>query len=134
MVRRNLPVRPAPWLRRRHPAPAELTRRLSQIGLVEASEGAKLQAALKPGQRLVSKAGDLWRWDGYRQSAEDAPSSAALRLKQMNRLKELQASLGGAEDVLATAQKAFDENHAALAKNVGLCKSRKDLFYGILLS
>ncbi|MEM7243005.1 MAG: AAA family ATPase [Pseudomonadota bacterium] len=95
-------------------APAELTRRLSQIGLIEAGEGAKLQAALKPGQRLVSKAGDLWRWDGYRQSAEDAPSSAALRLKQMNRLKELQTSLGGAEDVLATAQKAFDENHAAL--------------------
>ena len=95
-------------------APAELTRRLSQIGLVEVSDGAKLQAALKPGQRLVSKAGDLWRWDGYRQSAEDAPSSAALRLKQMNRLKELQASLGGAEDVLATAQQAFDESHAAL--------------------
>ena len=95
-------------------APAELTRRLSQIGLVEPNEGPRLQAALKPGQRLVSKAGDLWRWDGYRQSADDAPSSSALRLKQMNRLKELQASLSGAEDVLARAQSAFDESHSAL--------------------
>ena len=73
--------------------PDVLERRMSQIGLVEANEGARLQAQLKPGQRLVSPEGDLWRWDGYRAGAEDAPSAAALRLQQLNRLEELKQSL-----------------------------------------
>ena len=46
-------------------APNVLARRLAQIGLVEADLGRELQARLSPGQRLVSKDGDLWRWDGY---------------------------------------------------------------------
>lgn len=53
--------------------PEVLERRMSQIGLVDADEGNALQAALKPGQRLVSLDGDLWRWDGYRAWAEDMP-------------------------------------------------------------
>lgn len=36
---------------------------------------------LRPGQRLVSKTGALWRWDGYTASA-DAPTPAAQRLAQ----------------------------------------------------
>ena len=56
--------------------PDVLARRMSQIGLVDADDGPRLQAALKPGQRLVSPEGDLWRWDGYRAWAEDAPSAA----------------------------------------------------------
>ncbi len=64
-------------------------------GLVEKSDGARLQASLKAGQRLVSKAGDLWRWDGF-VSAADAPSAAAQRLAQRNRLAELDAELGEA--------------------------------------
>ena len=73
--------------------PDVLVRRMSQIGLVDADDGGRLQAALKPGQRLVSPEGDLWRWDGYRAWAEDAPSAAALRLQQLNRLEELKQSL-----------------------------------------
>ncbi|MDH5797575.1 MAG: chromosome segregation protein SMC, partial [Paracoccaceae bacterium] len=73
--------------------PAVLGRRISQIGLVEAVDGARLQADLKPGQRLVSKEGDLWRWDGFRAGAADAPSAAALRLQQLNRLQELKQNL-----------------------------------------
>ncbi|SFR11380.1 chromosome segregation protein SMC [Poseidonocella sedimentorum] len=69
--------------------PDVLERRLSQIGLVSAEEGARLQPELRPGQRLVSPEGDLWRWDGYRAAAEDAPSAAALRLEQLNRLEAL---------------------------------------------
>ena len=34
---------------------------------------------LKPGQRLVSREGDLWRWDGF-VAAADAPTPAARRL------------------------------------------------------
>ncbi|MDP5083790.1 MAG: chromosome segregation protein SMC [Yoonia sp.] len=83
--------------------PEVLARRMGQIGLVDAAEGARLQAELKPGQRLVSVEGDLWRWDGFRSGAEDAPSAAALRLQQLNRLTELKRDL---EEAAATAQGA----------------------------
>ncbi|KPP90595.1 MAG: chromosome segregation protein Smc [Rhodobacteraceae bacterium HLUCCA08] len=83
--------------------PGVLARRMAQIGLVEAADGSRLQADLKPGQRLVSLAGDLWRWDGFRAGAEDAPSAAALRLQQLNRLESLRKDL---EDANARAEGA----------------------------
>jgi chromosome segregation protein len=84
--------------------PAVLTRRIAQIGLVaDRDEGARLQVQLAPGQRLVSMAGDLWRWDGFRAGAEDAPTAAALRLQQLNRLVELKRDL---EEVAARAEGA----------------------------
>jgi chromosome segregation protein len=67
----------------------ELRRRLSQIGIVSAEEGANLQSHLKVGQRLVTRAGDLWRWDGY-VAAADAPTAAAQRLSERNRLSALE--------------------------------------------
>ncbi|SMX30778.1 AAA family ATPase [Actibacterium lipolyticum] len=73
--------------------PAVMTRRMGQIGLIDAADGNRLQPLLKPGQRLVSIEGDLWRWDGFRAGAEDAPSAAALRLQQLNRLVELKRDL-----------------------------------------
>ncbi|MBZ4023633.1 chromosome segregation protein SMC [Rhodobacter sp. TJ_12] len=84
--------------------PAVLARRIAQIGLVaDAAEGARLQEKLAPGQRLVSMEGDLWRWDGFRAGAEDAPTAAALRLRQLNRLVELKRDL---EDAAARAEGA----------------------------
>ncbi|MBO9476543.1 chromosome segregation protein SMC [Shimia sp. R11_0] len=76
--------------------PEVLERRMSQIGLVAAEDALRLQPLLKPGQRLVSMEGDLWRWDGYRAWAEDAPSAAALRLQQLNRLEELKQAMAQA--------------------------------------
>ncbi len=76
--------------------PAVLERRMSQIGLVSGEDAPRLQPMLKPGQRLVSLEGDLWRWDGYRAWAEDAPSAAALRLQQLNRLEELKQTMARA--------------------------------------
>ncbi len=69
-------------------APPALARRLAQIGIVVRGDGAGLQKLLKPGQRLVSKEGDLWRWDGFVAAAE-APTPAARRLVEKNRLGEL---------------------------------------------
>lgn len=69
-------------------APAALMRRLSQIGIVLRTEGENLRKLLSPGQRLVSKEGDLWRWDGFTQASE-APSAAARRLVEKNRLNDL---------------------------------------------
>lgn len=90
--------------------PAVLSRRLGQIGLVDRAAGSRLQALLQPGQRLVSREGDLWRWDGFRAGAEDAPSAAALRLQQLNKLTQLKRDL---EEVAAKAEGAA-QAHAAL--------------------
>jgi chromosome segregation protein len=68
--------------------PSLVLRRLRQIGVVPRGQGAVLRLALKPGQRLVSPEGDLWRWDGYVAAAE-APTPAAQRLASRNRLAEL---------------------------------------------
>jgi len=79
-------------------APAALARRLGMTGVVFPDQGAALQSGLKPGQRLVSPRGDLWRWDGYRASA-DAPSAAAVRLAQRNRLAELEGQIAQAKTI-----------------------------------
>jgi chromosome segregation protein len=84
-------------------APAALTRRLKQIGLVLDAEALGLMAKLKPGQRLVSKDGAVYRWDGHVTGA-DAPSAAALRLAQKNRLTELENEVSMARDVLTEAE------------------------------
>ncbi|HVY20351.1 MAG TPA: chromosome segregation protein SMC [Bauldia sp.] len=80
--------------------PDVLLRRLAQTGLVSRADGPAKQAMLRPGQRLVSVEGDLWRWDGYVSTA-DAPRSAAQRLAQRNRLAELEASVVPARDKVA---------------------------------
>jgi chromosome segregation protein len=81
-------------------APAALSRRLAMTGLVFPDQGASLQTQLKPGQRLVSARGDLWRWDGFVASA-DAPSVSAVRLAQRNRLTALEGEVEQAREVRA---------------------------------
>ena len=87
-------------------APRQLARRLAQIGIVEAADGGRLQGLLKTGQRLVSTKGALWRWDGFTASA-DAPTAAAQRLAQKNRLAELDAETVAATQKVRTAEAAF---------------------------
>jgi len=70
-------------------APATLARRMSQTGLIEPDMGAVLQRQLRPGQRLVSRAGDLWRWDGYTLRA-GTMAAATARLHHRNRLRDLE--------------------------------------------
>lgn len=94
--------------------PQVLARRMGQVGLVDRAEGARLQTALRPGQRLVSREGDLWRWDGLSARAEDAPSAAAARLQQINRLAALKADLGTAEAKAAAARGAHETLQTAL--------------------
>jgi chromosome segregation protein len=94
--------------------PDVLRRRLAQVGLVPAADGDRLQAALLPGQRLVSVEGDLWRWDGFRAAAADAPSAAALRLTQLNRLEALKQETAKTEARAAGAAQA----HEALKKRL----------------
>ncbi|MEO1537988.1 MAG: chromosome segregation protein SMC [Pseudomonadota bacterium] len=108
--------------------PPVLARRLDQVGLVDRSEGAELQAALQPGQRLVSENGDLWRWDGFRAGAGDAPSAAALRLEQLNRLQELKQDLVEATARADGAVQGHDHLRAelqALAERVSAAREAR---------
>ncbi len=90
-------------------APRALRRRLRQIGVVARADGKRLAATLRPGQRLVSTEGDLWRWDGFVSTAE-APTPAARRLVEKNRLgdlsREAEAARQAAEVVKAQATRA----------------------------
>ncbi|HCK20309.1 MAG TPA: chromosome segregation protein SMC [Thalassospira sp.] len=84
-------------------APALLNRRLWQIGIVDdEATGNFLAKNLKVGQRLVSRDGALWRWDGYRILA-GAELPAAVRLRQRNRLEELRGELEEADAVVEAA-------------------------------
>ncbi|KQY19848.1 chromosome segregation SMC family protein [Rhizobium sp. Root482] len=81
-------------------APAMLERALRQVGLVDDDRMAeRLLPLLRSGQRLVTPAGSVWRWDGHVTGA-DAPSAAALRLAQKNRLAELDGEEADAREEL----------------------------------
>ena len=106
-------------------APAALQARLSQIGLVDDSEGASLQAQLQSGQRLVSREGSLWRWDGFT-ARSDAPTAAAQRLAQKNRLAELEASAVTARNRVTQAETALRQAETTLREAVERERSLRD--------
>jgi chromosome segregation protein len=87
-------------------APAQLARRLAQVGIVERDVGTRLAGALRTGQRLVSRDGDLWRWDGF-VAAAHAPTGAARRLAQRSRFAEIDGEL-------VSARSEVDANRHAL--------------------
>jgi chromosome segregation protein len=89
-------------------APPQLARRLAHVIVTEADDG----RALAPGQRLVTRAGRLRRWDGF--VAEGSGAAAAERLERLNRLAAIdlalpptRAALAGAEADLADAERAI---------------------------
>ncbi|MEW5424300.1 chromosome segregation protein SMC [Amorphus sp. 3PC139-8] len=106
-------------------APTELQRRLRQIGVVDAGDGARLQASLKSGQRLVSRQGDFWRWDGLTARA-DAPTAAAQRLAQKNRLDALAAEIETAKAALAEDQAALTRARDSATQAANAEKAARD--------
>ena len=94
-------------------APEELARRLAQVGVVERNDGPRLAAMLKPGQRLVSREGDFWRWDGFAVAAH-APTGAARRLAERGRLEEIESELASARSDVETKRLAAEAAEAAL--------------------
>ena len=96
-------------------APPALYRRLAQIGLVPRELGPSLRQHLKTGQRLVSIEGDLWRWDGFTQAAE-APTPAARRLAEKNRLEDLRVEAAQAREAVEQAQTRMEAAQAAVAE------------------
>ena len=105
-------------------APKALARRLSQTGVVEKeSDGQALRDALVQGQRLVSRDGALWRWDGYTVGA-GTPIAAATRLGQRNRLRELKDELERAESLAGDAKTKGDD---ARAMTEGAARREREL-------
>ncbi|MEQ8966493.1 MAG: chromosome segregation protein SMC [Azospirillaceae bacterium] len=93
-------------------APGALARRLAHVGVVADGEaGERLAPELAPGQVLVDRDGAVWRWDGLVARA-GAPSPAAARLQQRNRLAELARSI---ERARAEAEARESEREVARA-------------------
>ena len=105
-------------------APEALAARLAQIGVVAEADGARLQAMLRTGQRLVSREGSLWRWDGFSVAAE-APTPAARRLEARNRLATLAETCARAESAKRTAEHAAAAAATARAKAEFACESAR---------
>ena len=91
-------------------APVQLSARLALTGVTSREDGDRLQGALTPGMRLVSREGDLWRWDGF-VSRADAPRPAAVRLAQRARLEEIETEI----ERLSPGVRAASEELARLA-------------------
>jgi chromosome segregation protein len=94
-------------------APVELARRLAQIGVVAKERGAELVSQLKTGQRLVSREGDVWRWDGF-VAAAHAPTGAARRLAERARLVDIETELQQARIDATTQRQALEAAEAEL--------------------
>ena len=94
-------ARPLSWF---VDAPPALTRRLDQIAVVDDSD---LLEAIAPllaqGQRAVSREGGMVRWDGFA-AAAGAPTSAAQRLAQQNRLDAIGRDAVAVEKQVAAAR------------------------------
>lgn len=108
----NAPAAELPSFAQLAQGPELLLRAFSHIFLLpEGESGEFYQPALQPGQCLVSREGAVWRWDGYVVRA-GATSEAAVRLKQRNRLAELEVIR---DEAKAAAQVAKDERLRAEA-------------------
>ena len=88
-------------------APTALAARLAYCGLVEQAPGKEALNALVPGARLVTREGDLFRWDGFvrRAGVNDATAQS---LEQKNRLTSLSKKLRAAGDTSDHARAAFE--------------------------
>jgi len=95
-------------------APPQLAARLAYTALVDAADGARLQATLAPGARLVSRQGDLWRWDGLTVRAE-APRPAQVRLEQKARLAVVEARVARLAPQAEAARRAHQDAAARVA-------------------
>src|SRR6185437_9685153 len=87
----------------------ELERRMAFIGIVpDDATGNALQSQLKAGQQLVTTEGAVWRWDGYVMRA-GAPSTAAVRLSQRNRLADIREQIDGVVAEQTEVQRKVDD-------------------------
>ena len=108
-------------LARKIRSPDVLGRRLSQIGVVaDQTAGDRLREDLRWGQRLVTRDGALWRWDGYTVRS-GASTTATTRLGQRNQLRALRDEI----EIRTTAVEAARTGFAA-ARNAEMAAAEAD--------
>ncbi len=113
-------------------APAALARRLAQIGIVADWEaGERLQASLAPGQRLVSRDGALWRWDGLKRAAS-SPTASAQRLRQRNRLAEIEDAVRELDAEIARLAETFAAAQGATRRHADAEREAREAARGAL--
>lgn len=99
-----------------------LARRLAQIGVVDQDDGLPLAV----GQRIVTRDGQLRRWDGY--IARNVGAAAAERLIRANRHEELTRQLPAARAAVDTAKASLDSAAAAqAAARTAIDQARRDI-------
>ncbi len=107
--------------------PSALARRLVQIGVVaDESEARALRGTLAQGQRLVSRDGAMWRWDGFTVAAGHG-TAAAERLNQRNRQKEIREALPAAEQLLAGRRANFNTAEEAVRNAAAAYRAAQEL-------
>ncbi|MES2338950.1 MAG: chromosome segregation protein SMC [Pseudomonadota bacterium] len=90
-------------------APGQLARRLAQVFVIDDDAG----QVLAVGQRLVTRAGMLRRWDGF--VARGSGAAAAERLERANRIRALEAARPAAAQAVADADTVLAQIDAGIA-------------------
>ena len=92
-------------------APDNLKKKLEFVGLIENKENVlEIQKTLTPGQILVSKVGEIWRWDGYVSKGKQNKSTKAILEQLKNRrIKQLSAEEKQWNDISAKANQRIEE-------------------------
>src|SRR5690606_5526156 len=90
--------------------PPELAARLSLVHVTDADDG----RALGPGEWLVTRSGQLRRWDGFFARGEGAAEAA--RLEAENRFAELEAEIPGKRALAAEAEEVQGKVQAELSE------------------
>jgi chromosome segregation protein len=90
-------------------APPLLGPRLAHIIVLDTDD----QRTLAPGERLVTRTGQLRRWDGY--VAKQGGAAAAERLERLNRLAAIDEALPAARESVAVAEADLAGEEATIA-------------------
>ncbi len=95
-------------------APENLIKKLDFIGLINNKENVlELQKKLKPGQIIVSKLGEVWRWDGYVSKGKQNNSTKAILDQLKNRrIKQLSIEEKQWNDISNKARQRIEELHS----------------------
>ena len=102
-------------------APDNLKKKLEFVGLIENKENIlEIQKNLKPGQILVSKLGEIWRWDGYVSKGKQNNSTKAILEQLKNRrIKQLSAEEKQWNDISAKANQRIEELNSRQSSLIG---------------
>ena len=75
------------------------------VGIVSSTEeGDKLSRMLLPGQQLITREGDLWRWDGFVRYSTGEISKNELKVRNQKKVVEIQDTLKEIESQLDSLQ------------------------------